>query len=880
MEDMQQSMNADIDTSGIEGARESINQTTAALDALNAAMESQTAPDIAPAAVPGDSSGEPIPVPVNPVLPDPLVENPDPVPLPVQPNAPPEPVEVPVQWQSDGLEVFTTTGYERFQQEVQSANNMLNTLNQTQAHIEQTANGIDLLPDAAIQDINGLGQRLQLLQQQIQRISADPVNAVSDESNAQLEQLRGQLNDLIQQQNALNAAMESADISDINSAYMELSRNISNTERYIRDNTDEQGRFTRSIQESTGEANELLNTIKGAVAAYVSIQSIGKVLNISDELVQTTARIDLMNDGLQTTDELVGMIYAAAQDSRGSFNDMADVVARFGNNAKDAFSSSAEVVAFADLVQKQMTIAGASTSEASNAMLQLSQGLASGTLRGDELNSIFEQAPNLIQNIADYLDVPIGQIREMASEGELTADIVKNAIFASADDINAKFEAMPMTFGQLWQAFQNDALMAFQPVLQRLNELANSEQFQVFIDNAIGLMAGLAEVALTIFDVIMQIGTLIADNWSMISPIVYGVTAALAAYVAYMAIVKAVEMISTGIKMAMCVAAYAHAAATGTEVAATTAQTAAQLGLNTAMLACPITWIILAIMALIAVVIAVANYIANLGGTATTAFGVICGGVNVVIQFFKNLGLMVANIALGIGNAIAAVASNIMTAFHNAICSVQAWWYDLLSTVLNVVAGICEALNKLPFVEFDYSGITSAADEYAAKSAEAAGNKEDYQSISDAFNEGMSTFDAFGHGWVSDAYAAGAAWGDGISNKVSDMFTPSDTTDYTAGLDAAMGSAIGGTGMPDNLDSIAGSTGNIADAMDITEEDLKYLRDIAEQEAVNRFTTAEIKVDMTNHNNINNGMDLDGVVSGLTDGVNEAIETMAEGVHD
>lgn len=880
MEDMQQTMNADVDTSGIEGARESINQTTAALDALNAAMESQTAPDIAPAAVPGDSSGQVINVDVNPVLPDPLVENPDPVPLPIQPNAPPEPVTVPVQWQSDGLEVFTTTGYERFQQEVQSANGMLNTLNQTQAQIEQTASGLDILPDAAIQDINGLGQRLQSVQQQIQRISNDPVNAVSDESNAQLEQLRGQLNDLIQQQNALNTAMESADISEINAAYMELSRNISNTERYIRDNTDEQGRFTRSIQESTGEANELLNTIKGAVAAYVSIQSIGKVLNISDELVQTTARIDLMNDGLQTTDELVGMIYAAAQDSRGSFNDMADVVARFGNNAKDAFSSSAEVVAFADLVQKQMTIAGASTSEASNAMLQLSQGLASGTLRGDELNSIFEQAPNLIQNIADYLGVPIGQIREMASEGELTADIVKNAIFASADDINARFEAMPMTFGQLWQAFQNDALMAFQPVLQRLNELANSEQFQVFIDNAIGLMAGLAEVALTIFDVIMQIGTLIADNWSMISPIVYGVIGALAAYVAYMAIVKTVETIGAAIKIAMCVASYAHAAATGTEASATAVATAAQYGLNTAMLSCPITWIILAIMALIAVVIAVANYIANLGGTATTAFGVICGGVNVVIQFFKNLGLMVANIALGIGNAIAALGSNMMTAFHNAICSIQSWFYNLLSTALSVIEGICEALNKLPFVEFDYSGITSAADDYAAKAAEAAGNKEDYQSISDAFNEGMNTFDAFGDGWVSDAYEAGAAWGDGISNKVSDIFTAPDTTDYTAGLDSAMSNAIGGSGMPDSLDNIAGSTGNIADAMDITEEDLKYLRDIAEQEAVNRFTTAEIKVDMTNNNNISNGMDLDGVVSGLTDGVNEAIETMAEGVHD
>lgn len=854
-------------TSVLYGIISSVNMAVSAMEDMQQTMNA-------------DVGNQVINVDVNPILPDPLVENPDPIPLPIQPNAPPDPVHVPVKWQSDSLEVFTTTGYERFQQEVQSANNMLNTLNQTQAQIEQTASGLDILPDAALQDINTLGQRLQTVQQRIQAISNDPVNAVSDESNAQLEQLRGQLNDLIQQQNALNTAMENADISEINAAYLQLSRNISNTERYIRDNTDEQGRFTRSIQESAGEANELLNIIKGVVAAYVSIQSVGKVLNISDELVQTTARIDMMNDGLQTTEELTRMIYAAAQDSRGSFNDMADVVARFGNNAKDAFSSSAEVVAFVDLVQKQMTIAGASSTEASNAMLQLSQALGSGVLRGDELNSIFEQAPNLIRCIADYLDVPIGSIREMASEGQLTADIVKNAIFASADDINTKFEAMPMTFGQLWQAFQNDALMAFQPVLQKLNELANSKQLQVFISNTIGLMAGLAEVALSIFDVIMQLGTLIADNWSLISPIVYGVIGALAAYVAYMAIVKGVEIISTTIKAAMCVASYAHAAATGTEVAATTAQTAAQLKLNTAMLSCPLTWIILAIMALIAVVIAVTNYIANLGGTATTAFGVICGGVNVVIQFFKNLGLMVANIALGIGNAIAALGVNMMTAFHNAICSIQSWFYNLLSTGLSVIAGICEALNKLPFVEFDYSGITSAADEYAAKSAEAAGNKGDYKSISDAFNEGMNVFDAFGDGWISDAYEAGAAWGDGISNKVSDMFTPDDTTDYLSGMGDIFTDSVNGSDLASSLDGISGDTGNISDSLDVTEEELKYLRDIAEQEAVNRFTTAEIKVDMTNHNNINNGMDLDGVVSGLTDGVNEAIETMAEGVHD
>ena len=842
-------------------------------------MERQTAPDIAPATV-GDTSGQVINMDVNPILPDPLVENPETVPLEVQPNAPPEPVTVPVQWESDGLEVFSTTGYERFQQEVQSTNGMLNTLNQTQASIEQTASGLDILPDAAIQDINSLGQRLQMVQQRMQQIENNPVNMNSDTANAELEQLRGQLQSLIGQQNELNVAMERADVSDINAAYLNLSQNISNTERYIRDNTDEQGRFNQEIQDGVGQADSLMNTIKGAVAAYVSIQSVGKALNISDELVQTTSRLNMMNDGLQSTEELTNMVYAAAQDARGSFS----VVARFGNNAKDAFSSSAEVVAFADLVQKQMTIAGASTQEASNAMLQLSQGLGSGVLRGDELNSIFEQAPNLIQNIADYLQVPIGEIREIASEGELTADIVKAAIFSATDEINANFSQMPMTWGQIWQSMQNTAVMAFQPVLQRLNEIANSEAFQSFVNGAIEAMATLAGIVLNIFDLIGTVGGFIAENWSVISPIIYGVIGALAVYAAYLGIVKAIEIASAAASMIHALAMSAKIGITAALTGSTMAATAAQMGYNGALYACPIVWIIMLIIALIAIIFAVCSAIAKMTGIANSGFGVITGGVNVVIQFFKNLGLTVANIALGIGNAIAALGSNMMTAFHNAICSIQSWFYDLLSTGLSVIEGICAALNKLPFVEFDYSGITSAADDYAAKSAEAAANKEEYQSISDAFSEGMSTFDTFQDGWASDAFNSGAAWGDGVADAVSN-FSLTDVlggtnipnvSDYTSGFSNAIDTSGLGSGVSD----IAGDTSAIKDSMDITEEDLKYLRDIAEQEAVNRFTTAEITIEQTNNNNVSGGMDLDGVVSGLTDAVNEAVDIITEGVHD
>ncbi len=840
MYDLQESMNASIDTSSIEGARDEINQAAAAIMAMNEALNSQSTPEAPP--------------------------RPSVIPQP-------PPVEAPVEWQTDSLDTFAGAGMERFRQEVQSANNMLEQLCNTQDAIAQQAYSTMLFSPEAFQDLNALAVRIDTVRDRIQQIENNPVNFGTDTANAELERLRGQLSRMVQEQSELSNAMQNMDVSAANDSYLRLSQTVSETEMYIRDNVDEQGRFNREIQAGTQQVNELTNMIKRAVGAYVSIQSIGKVLSISDELAQTTARLNMMNDGLQSTPELVNMVYASAQSARGSFSEMASVVARFGNNARDAFGSSEEVVAFAELVQKQMTIAGAGTQEASNAMLQLSQALGSGVLRGDELNSIFEQAPNLIQSIADYLDVPIGEIRDMASEGRLSADVVKAAIFASADEINDKFNEMPMTWGQIWQSMQNTALIAFQPVLQRINELGNSEAFQGLVNGAIEALAVLAGITLEVFDALAGAGEFIADNWSIIEPLIWGVAAALIVYNATAGIAWLKTIQQTAAHIAGAVASGAHAAAVFL-------MTAAQQGLNAALAACPLSWIIIMIIALIAIIFAVCNAIAKTTGIANSGFGVITGGINVVLQFFKNLGLTVANIALGIGGAIAALASNMMTAFHNAICSIQSWFYNLLSTALSVVAGICEALNKLPFIEFDYSGISNAADEYAAKAEEAAGNKGEYKDISDAFNKGMTTFDTFQDGWAGDAFAAGAAWGDGVADKVSnfnlaDFFGIDgipDPEDSKARLDD---SDIG-----DNLDSIAGDTGAIKDSMDITQEDLKYLRDIAEQEAINRFTIAEITIDQSGmQNNINSGDDFDGVMAKLTDSVYEAVGNMAEGVH-
>lgn len=670
---------------------------------------------------------------------------------------------------------------------------------------------------------------------------------------------------------AMNNGFDGSIIEDARHQAEVFANQMSNVSSSINEAEAEQQSFNNSVNSGTSAMGGLVGKAIALASAYMGI---GKLMNMSDELTLTTARLDMMNDKVQTTPELLNMVYQSAQNARGSLTDMADVVARFGNNAKDAFSSSREVVDFANLVQKQMTIAGAGTQEASNAMLQLSQALGSGVLRGDELNSIFEQAPNLIQSVATYMDVPIGKIREMAQEGKLSASIVKNAIFADADNINAKFEQMPMTWGQIWTMMSNAATMKLQPLLEKINSIANSSQFQAFAANAVNAVGLIANALMGLIDLGGQIADFFVQNWSVIEPIVLGIVGALVIYNSVLAIGAVIQGI-------IAVATAAHAALTGAWSLATFAATAAQSGLNAALLACPLTWIIGLVIALIAIIFAVANSIAKTSSVANSGFGVITGGINVVMQFFKNLGLLVADIALGITNAILALASNMGIAFHNAIAGIQSWFYDLLSTALSVVAGIAEALNKLPFVDFDFSGISNAASDYAAKSKAAAESKQEYQDVGQAFDEGMSTFDVFQDGWSDKAFKAGAKWGDGVSDKVSstiDGFMKSNGGVDTSNMFNGGGYTAGAT-VPSDVSNIAKNTKKASDSLDITNEDLKYLRDIAERDVINRFTTAEIKVDMKNNNNISSSTDLDGLISDLTDKVTGALNMAAEGVH-
>ena len=793
-----------------------------------------------------------------------------------------------ITWSSPGMATFTNTGIERFEQEVQSANSMLEQLSGTQAAIAAQAAHTSVFPENMVNDMNTMQSRIQGIQQRIQAIENNPLNMGTDRANAELEGLRSQLDQAIQAQNEMNSAMERMDVSAANSAYMRLSQTVSTTERYIRDNVDEQGRFNREINEGVHSANNLMDSIKGMVAAYAGIQTIGEIIGLSDTMTQTTARLDLIVDDGGSVEDLQNKIFLSAERARGSYLATADAVSKLGMQASQAFSSNDELIAFTELLNKQFVNAGTEAAGIDSVMLQLTQSMAAGVMQGEELNAIMDNASIIVQDIQRYLQevqgIDASNIKELASEGVVTAEVIKNAMFYAADETNAKFETMPKTFGQVWQSFQNTALMAFQTVLNRMNDFANSEAFNAFIMSAQEAMLILAGIVTSIFDMIGAIGTFAYENWSIISPIIWGIIGALAIYGAYLAITKGIELASAAGKIILCVASYAHAAATGAEASATAAATAAQYGFNTALLACPITWIIILIIALIALFYAAVAAVNKFAGTSVSATGIICGVFMVAAAFIGNLFVALINFVIDIfvvlWNFIAAFANFFGNVFNDPVGAIARLFFDLVDTVLSLLQSLASAIDTI-FGSNLAGAVQGWRDSLGGWVDSTFGQGEEIMAKLNAEDLHLDRFE------YSSAWDAGYSFGEGIDESIAN-FDPSslfDTNVPGAGDYADLsnyGSDLGGLGgIGSGVDDIAGNTGAIADSMDITEEDLKYLRDIAEQEAVNRFTTAEINIDQSGmQNTINNGMDLDGVISGLTEGVNEAIDSMADGIHD
>lgn len=623
-----------------------------------------------------------------------------------------------------------------------------------------------------------------------------------------------------------------------------------------------------------------LNNLKATANVDLNVNPASiDTTNIADQLSGTTITADILmdavisdvgslNSNLQETEQLQQKIFDSAQRSYGAYADTAALVGKLGMNAADAFSSTDEIIGFSELLNKQFGIAGTNAEGVKNATLQLTQALGGGVLRGQELNSIFEHAPNIIHTIADYLDVPIGKIREMAGDGLISATVVKNAMFAAADGINERFDSMPLTFEQLWTSFKNEALWAFQPVLQGINDIANNDKFQSMISNVVNSLYTLSVVAMGALDIVTSMAGFMYNNWAIIEPVILGTVAALLVYNATMGIAWLTTMRTIGAKLWSIAVSWA-------ETAAIIALTIAQQGLNAALLACPITWIIIGIIAIIAIFYAAVAAVNHFAGTTISATGIIVGVLMTALAFIGNLFIAAGNLIIDvvalIWNFIASFVEFFANVFNDPIGSIMRLFADLGDFVLGILEGIASAIDTL-FGSNLASAVSGWRNALGGMVTEVYGEAEIKIPRMDA---SALHLDRFEYGKAYDT-------GYNLGAKIEDKFSFGGASDNIPKSEMGQGPSALDIAKKDPADKknkadTAKNTAKMAKSMDAAEEDLKYMRDLAERDVINRFTTASVKVDFSSTNTINSDLDLDGIIDQFAEKLEEALDVAAEG---
>lgn len=624
-----------------------------------------------------------------------------------------------------------------------------------------------------------------------------------------------------------------AGLGEVNLAVREMEENYrraaqqeQQVTRNIRQSTQAEQQLNASIRGGNDALDDMVGKAKNLAATIGASVGLKKLIELSDQMTSTTARLNFIVDDGGSVEALEAKIMASAQRSRAAYLDTASAIASMGANAGAAFSSNDELIAFMEQVNKQFVIGGASAQRQAAAMLQLTQAMAAGALRGEELNSILENAPGIARAIEQYMGIAEGSIKSYAEKGAVSATVVKNALLSIADETDAKFNGMAMTWGQVWTQMGNIALKVTQPLLTAVNWLANNL-------SVIGpIVLGLG-TAFLVFQV--------AAHWTQIAAV---------ATAAYHAVVN---LLSIGF---------------GVLTGNTAAASAAVFTFNSALLASPITWIIMLIAVVIGLLYGVVAIINKVTGSSISATGLICGAIAVAGAFIGNtvIGLLNALIQyiwaifvapfLGIVEWILNVCNGGFNSFGDAVANligqIIGWFLNLGKVVTTIIDAIF-GTNWTAGLESLQSSVTAWGKNENAITLDKNAPTVDYR---------------FEYG---DAWAAGNDFGKGIDAKIGGMFNMGGLGD-TSGFD--LGDIAAYTG------ETADNTGKTADALAVTEEQLEYLRDIAERDAINRFTTAEVKIDMTGMTNrIDGSADLDGVISQLTEGFTEALVTAAEGVH-
>lgn len=624
-----------------------------------------------------------------------------------------------------------------------------------------------------------------------------------------------------------------AGLGEVNLAVREMEENYrraaqqeQQVTRNIRQSTQAEQQLNASIRGGNDALDDMVGKAKNLAATIGASVGLKKLIELSDQMTSTTARLNFIVDDGGSVKALEAKIMASAQRSRAAYLDTASAIASMGANAGAAFTSNDELIAFMEQVNKQFVIGGASAQGQAAAMLQLTQAMAAGALRGEELNSILENAPGIARAIEQYMGIAEGSIKSYAEKGAVSATVVKNALLSIADETNAKFNGMAMTWGQVWTQMGNIALKVTQPLLTAINWLANNL-------SVIGpILLGLG-TAFLVFQV--------AAHWTQIAAV---------ATAAYHAVVN---LLSIGF---------------GVLTGNTAAASAAVFTFNSALLASPITWIIMLIAVVIGLLYGVVAIINKVTGSSISATGLICGAIAVAGAFIGNtvIGLLNALIQyiwaifvapfLGIVEWILNVCNGGFNSFGDAVANLIGQiigWFLNLGKVVTAIIDAIFGTNWTAGLESLQSSVTAWGKNENAITLDKNAPTIDYR---------------FEYG---DAWAAGNDFGKGIDAKIGGMFNTGGLGD-SSGFD--LGDIAAYTG------ETADNTGKTADALAVTEEQLEYLRDIAERDAINRFTTAEVKIDMTGMTNrIDGSADLDGVISQLTEGFTEALVTAAEGVH-
>ncbi|MDY6680369.1 tape measure protein, partial [Clostridioides difficile] len=690
---------------------------------------------------------------------------------------------------------------------------------------------------------------------------------------------------------------------------------------------EQQRRFNEDINKGASNTDRLLGSVKKITGAYMGLKTIGGLGSLSDQMTNTNARLSMINDGQLSDGGLNKMIFQSAERSRASYLDTAQIVSRIGMNAGSAFSSTREIVSFAEQLNKKFIIAGASTQEMSSALLQLTQGLGSGVLRGEELNAVFESAPNIIKSIADYLDVDIGKIRSMASEGMLTADIVKNSLLAASAETNAQFEKMPYTLGQIFTSIKNNAVMIFGAIQKKIEDTVSSRGFRTFITNVTDSLYVLGAVGYSVFNGIidllsspafsgffntmivgaslvaqglgwiitqaLSVANVFAQNWSIISPVIYGIVGAFIAYKVIIYSVLIAQTIYTAITFTQC---FVTALLSGELYVATKAMLINKLmtlGVSRANVTlCATMIMVVAAVALVIAAIFVGVAIFNhFAGTSVSAIGIVAGAISVAAAFIGNLfvatGNLIIDIVALIYNTLAGFAEFFANFLDDPIGSVIRAVSGMADAVLGILRSIASAIDTI-FGSNLANAVSGWQDKLQGWTDKVAGEA---KIKVERMDPNKLHFERFNYG---KAWDAGYKWGDKLETNIKDKFDISKMAEDAKkklGLDDlwdkkyGLGDSIGSAGLNSPLNDAAkgakdtaGNTAKMAKTMDKSQEDLKYLRDIAEQETINRFTGVNIKIDMNNTNNISKDTDLDGIVNVLTEKLNDAMVVSAEGI--